>query len=633
VANLNQSDRDSFAIVAGPVAVTIIDKVNTMTFGSAPITLTALVTNDPNNLGVTWQLSGCSGAACGTLGATTPTTVVFTPPATAMAYPNNSAQVLATAVKDTTKSDSDSIGFITGTPSSCAGMPTGHEALIYGQYTFLAQGDAVMAGEFDADGNGHFTQPGAGGIGGNVGSLDINDGQNPKSITLVGTGAAAGGYTVGPDPSGAGDVGCLGFYGSDGSSRLFKFSLGKVSGGVATAGRITEYDEQSINPSGIPTRVSGPLLRQDPTAFSNGDTSHLQTNYAIGLVASNIGFQASLAGALVVNPSTGAITNSDFDSAVTSGTGGSDIQGSTGSIASVSSLTGRALFTFTPSTPLSFPAGFAQSQAAIYIVNANEFFLVSLDQSPTTTFGALPAFLYGGRAIASGSAFTSSSLTGNNIYHANELVQFNNASGPKVDLGLLNFTGGSLTGTVFGYGPKAGATSTTIANEAYTVNPTFGRVALSGTGLTHPPVFYLTTPGANTESIAAFVVGVDSTATTATFGLLEPGAAANITTASLAGNYFFGDECLAVDGSAVSRAGVMGINSAGTLTGTEFDSADSPAFLSQTSVSGTVTIDNAHGAGTGNIGANSIAITNGSKLFFIKESAASPATITVADHQ
>jgi hypothetical protein len=77
----------------------------------------------------------------------------------------------------------------------------------------------------------------------------------------------------------------------------------------------------------------------------------------------------------------------------------------------------------------------------------------------------------------------------------------------------------------------------------------------------------------------------------------------------------------------------MGINSAGTLTGTEFDSADSPAFLSQTSVSGTVTIDNAHGAGTGNIGANSIAITNGSKLFFIKESAVSPATITVADHQ
>jgi hypothetical protein len=635
VANTTKSDTNPFTIVTGPVKVTIIDKVNTMQAGSAPITLTALVTNDPANLGVLWELNGCAPADCGTLAAASPTTATYTPPAHAAASPNNVAPIAAVARVDTTKSDFDSIGIISGTPASCAGMPTGHESLIYGQYAFFAQGDAVMAGEFDADGNGHFMQPGSGGIGGNVGSLDINDGSNPTSITLVGSNSGAGGYTVGPDPSGDGDVGCLGFYGADGSGRVFRFTLGKVSAGVATAGRITEYDEQSINPSGIPTRVSGVLLRQDPTAFSTADTSHLLNNYTIGLVASNIAFQGSLAGALVLNPATGAITNSDFDfngidSAIP--TVHNDIRGSTGAIASVSPLTGRGIFTFSPISPFFFPNGTGQTQAAIYIVNANEFFLVSLDPPGVTGFGALPAFVYAGRAIASGSAFTSTSISGNNIFHANELIQFNSTSGPKVDLGLLNFSGGSLTGTIFGYASMAGASTTTV-NETYTVDPTFGRVALTGTGLTNSPVFYLTAPAANTEPITAFASGMDPSATTAIFGLLEPGAAANVTTASLSGNYFFGDEDLAVDGSAVSRAGVMGISTAGALTGTEFDSAEPPAFLSQPSVSGTVMIDNAKGPGTGNVGPNSVAITNGTELFFIKEGAGTPATIIAAEHQ
>ena len=299
----------------------------------------------------------------------------------------------------------------------------------------------------------------------------------------------------------------------------------------------------------------------------------------------------------------------------------------------MSPLTGRGIFTFSAISPFFFPNGTAQTQAAIYIVNANEFFLVSLDLPGVTGFGATPAFVYAGRAITSDSAFTSSSIAGNNIYHANELVQFNSASGPKVDLGLLNFSGGNLTGTVFGYGPAAGTTTTTVANETYTVDPTFGRVALTGTALTNPPVLYLATPSANPELIAAFVMALDPSGTTPAFGLLESGAAANVATASLSGNYFFGDEDLAIDGSAVSRAGAMGISTAGTLTGTEFDSAGPPAFLSQTSVSGTVTIDNAKGPGTGNVGPNSVAITNGTKLFLIKEGTGAPASITVAEHQ
>jgi hypothetical protein len=169
-----------------------------------------------------------------------------------------------------------------------------------------------MAGSFAANGKGQFTD-----LGGNVvGSLDINTG-SPQSIALIGSNAGAGFYTVGTDPAGVGDIGCLLLYGSDGSSRIFRFSLGQVNGGVATAGRITEYDDQGGN--GVPSEVSGLLLRQDPTAFASGDTSHLQTNYAFGLTGVT-GAQASAAGALVLNPVSGAITNSDFDAVSGGGT-------------------------------------------------------------------------------------------------------------------------------------------------------------------------------------------------------------------------------------------------------------------------------------------------------------------------
>jgi hypothetical protein len=542
--------------------------------------------------------------------------------------PHDFSTVVAAAVRDATKADSDPITIVSGTVSSCAGTPTGHESLLSGQYAFFAQGNAVMAGSFAAHGNGHFTDLG----GGVVGNLDINP-ISPQSITLVGSNAGPGFYTVGTDPAGVGDIGCLLLYGSDGSSRIFRFSLGQVNGGVATAGRITEYDEQGG--FGVPSEVSGLLLRQDPTAFASGNTSRLQTNYAFGLTGA-LGTQASVAGALVLNPVSGAITNSDFDSVELGGTSASvqhDLQGSTGSITSVSALTGRALLNFTPSGL--WPGPNSQTQAAIYIVNSNEFFLVSLDQPVVANPGEILAWLYAGRAIASGSTFSLSSLSGNNIFHATGLTKVNGVFTSQVNLGLLHFSGGNLTGKIFGYGPAAGATSTTIASESYAVSPTFGRVTLTGTGLTNPPVLYLAMPVNGTEPIEAFAAGTDSTGTASTLGLLEPGAAGTITTASLSGSYFFGNESVssAFDGPDVKQAGVIGINGAGVLTGTEFGSTFGPPWLTETAVSGSVVIDNLNGPGTGNVGANSVAIANGSKIFFIKEAAGLPGSISVAEHQ
>ncbi len=623
VTDATKSDTDSFSIISGSLTVTIANKVNMITAGSASITLTAKVTNDPTNAGVQWELNGCTAATCGTFGATTATTAVYNPPATAPSPPNDFADISAVSVRDGTKSDTDSIGIISGTVSSCAGTPTGHESLLSGQYAFFAQGQSAMAGSFNADGTGHF----AGLSGGTVaGNLDVNNGNNPpQSTVFVSSSAGTGFYTVGPDPSGAGDVGCLDLYGSDGTTRIFRFALGEESGGVATAGRITEYDDQGDNPFGTPSLASGLLLRQDPTAFAGGDTSHLQTNYAFGLEGA-VGVVGSMAGSLVFAPASGMITNSDFDSnspGAASAAVQSDIQGSTGSISSVSALTGRALFNFTLKQGAALPGtGAGTTQAAIYIVNANEFFLLSLDTMQFSNAGAIPAWIYAGRAIASAPTFSSSALSGNYIFHA---------TGTDVNLGLLTFNSGSVTGSIFGFS-MAGSATTLVTGETYSVSPTFGRLTLTGAGLTNPPVFYLSAPSSNTETIDAFACGTDPNGTSPVFGVLEPGATGSVTAASLAGNYFLGNESLLAEGT-VNAAGVMGIGSQGSVTGTEFDSTASPGFLSQAGVTGLVTIDNVVGPGTGNVGPNSVAITNGRKLFFINEGIGVPASIRVVDHQ
>src|SRR4029077_14744448 len=166
----------------------------------------------------------------------------------------------------------------------------------------------------------------------------------------------------------------------------------------------------------------------------------------------------------------------------------------------------RALFSFAPTQ--GWPGLTTPSLAALYIVNANEFFLITLDPPVIGVPSGSPPWLYSGRAVASGTAFSSSSLTGNFIIHqigVSAPVNFSARDG--VSLGLLSFNGGGVSGTIFEYNTQGGASTTTVANETYSVSPTFGRVVLTGTGFTKPPVLYLAKPTANTETINAFSCG------------------------------------------------------------------------------------------------------------------------------
>jgi hypothetical protein len=92
------------------VAIKPPNPVPASTHGGAPSPFTVTVQNDPAGLGVTWlppSGSGCAGSTCGTLSATTPTSVTYTPPAVKPSP--NTVTLTATSNSDPTKSDSVTI--------------------------------------------------------------------------------------------------------------------------------------------------------------------------------------------------------------------------------------------------------------------------------------------------------------------------------------------------------------------------------------------------------------------------------------------------------------------------------------------------------------------------------------------
>ncbi|MGH9725897.1 MAG: hypothetical protein ACRD41_12605, partial [Candidatus Acidiferrales bacterium] len=407
--------------------------------------------------------------------------------------------------------------------AGCTGMPTGHESTLSGHYAFLFQGwkgtgaGSPTAGvvSFDADATGKILG----------GEADVNRAAGAQNITLNSTSSDATTlYTVGEDPvASAGDIGCvvLTNSGSSGGSLKFVFGLGKKNGsGVYTKGRIIRFDDST----GSGTRGSGVMMPQDTTAFSGGNTAQLAAHFAFGLDGVDFtGGHFGIAGSLTLAPSTGALSNLTFD-ANDAGSLQPDVTGGTGSITSVSATTGRAL--------LSLTAGGGTSHEAIYIVNANEFFVVQTD-----TFSGSPNSnpIISGRAIATGSSFSQSSLSGNYIIHLTGIDTGFSPAEADVTLGLLTFSGGTLNGTLYQYEAGNVSSTQTLSGGSYSISSPSGRTTVTNVG-NHLPVLYLAAPTSNTEPISAFFVGTD---TSAIFGFAEA-SSGTFTTAGLAGNYFFG---------------------------------------------------------------------------------------------
>src|SRR5208282_301588 len=256
---------------------------------------------------------------------------------------------------------------ISGLPPTCSGAPTGNESMLYGQYAFLVQGSwFAIAASFHADGAGNVTG----------GDFDINNG------TATDGTINASSYTVGLDPTSSGNLGCVALSLSNGSTSVFRFSLGGLSSGVFSRGRIIEFDDAT----GAGKRASGVLRLQDPTSFA---LSQLQPNYAFGVDGfDSYGYHYASAGSFSVNTS-GNISNAFGDTReYISGNG--ETTGGTGTINAISTTTGRATMELT--------FGGRTTDQAIYMVNADEFFIVGTDP-----VSSVP--IYSGRAIVTASSF------------------------------------------------------------------------------------------------------------------------------------------------------------------------------------------------------------------------------------
>jgi Putative Ig domain len=483
--------------------------------------------------------------------------------------------------------------------NACASAPTGDEAKLSGQYAFFVQGfegsgggtPVAIAASFGADGTGKIADGG---------DLDISNASGHSHLTIGATGSL---YTVGADGTSSGDLGCVQLKLSDSTTEVFRFSLGKLSSNVYTKGHIIEFDDTT----GTGTRGSGLLEQQTVADFA---ISKLSAHYAFGLDGvDSTGGHVAVGGSFALNTSTGAITSGVFDLDDAGIVPGKQTIDTTTSpkITAPSATTGRAT--------ASFASGIYSYNFATYIVNASQMFAVTTD-----TFGATNP-IASGRVIVTGSSFSQSSLSGYYVIH----LSGSGGGTANANIGLLNFTAGAGNGTLYEYdGVGTTLKTNTVTGGAYTVDATTGRVTLSNVG-SNPPTLYLTTP---TDGVSVIIVGSDGSAI---FGYAEASSGSGFTTAGLAGKYFYGTEDPS-DNTVQDEIGVVTVASDGTINGTSDQSGSSTPYLkSAQSLGGSFSITNINGVG--NVGANTIAITNGTKLFFILSDGSEPAVIYVVEKQ
>jgi hypothetical protein len=469
---------------------------------------------------------------------------------------------------------------ITVNAAACAGYGTGNESTLHGSYAFLFQGmngtgtlnPVAAAGSFTADGAGNFT----------AGEIDVNQTASGGGLQHFTVSAAGSSYLLRSD-----NRGCMVLAFGGNNQVVLHFAVGGISSGVASKGRVIEFDDTD----GTGGRGSGIIRLQTVADFG---ISHLNARYAFGLDGTDISANHfALGGAFNVNPSTGALSNgyADVDDG---GSLISAITGATGTIGTISATTGRAAASFNGGVGATY-------NWAFYVVNKNEIFIVSTDAEAAGTA------ISSGRAIVTGSSFSSSSLSGNYIAH----LSGSGGGNAGVALGLLNFSSGALNGSINQYDTGSGASTSTITGGTYSVNATSGRVTVSGAG-NHSPVIYLTTV---TDGISAFFIGTDGNAT---FGLADFQPAATYSTNSLSGNggkFFFGEEDPS-DNTIDNQVGTVTITpSTGAVAGSQ-DSSGPNGLQTAKVISGTFVVT---ANGTGNLGSGTFLITNGTKIFFIDE--------------
>lgn len=599
----DRSKSASISITVFAITVEINNKVSELAAalnpsGSLFALFTATPIADPQNQGVTWTLSANGTACspvCGTLSTVDNLSAQYTPPATVPTAPDDTPTITATSITDATKSDSDSFKIFDGTTACGAG---GNERELNGEYAVMLQGwqeqtnpvngssrgfPILTAVSFGADGTGKITA--------GQGTFDHLSGSFGAIVPT------ASGYSVGPD-----NRGCLTLTDSAEQTFTFQFSVGSVVAGVVSRGNIVEFDKQSTQPA----RASGILRRQDPGAFS---LDSLAPAHAIG-IAGWYGSPAlsmsrfAVAGSFALN---GGTISSPWLDANDGGSLSSLTEAGVnlGSIGAISSGTGMAFATIY--FPGITPTG---SNATIFVINSSELFVV-VDSG----IGSGGPLILAGEAIATSPSLTPAAIAPSYIFRSTG----SSAGVASTSIGLLNFSGGGLSGTVSGKVDSyaVGAAGIQTVSGTYAFTPAAGRLSITGANSATSPICYLPSPF---DNIAAFCVSTDSAAS---LGVMDTQPAATYGNNSLSENFFFGSG-EPDDDTVPGVSGVAAISS-GTLAGTE-DTSSSSGLSLGAAINAALSINS---DGTGTMGPNTVLVTNGTEIYFINEANGAPAEVQV----
>jgi len=325
---------------------------------------------------------------------------------------------------------------------------TPYDGELTGPYAYLFQGyDDVVAGvlAYQTASIGSFTADGTGGI--NMGELDANHQSSHPSGTTVASQNFIGTYIVNADSRGFVTITTLNTDGTTDQTFTYAISLKApvLPATVSTQGTLIEYDNDQL----VGTKGSGQLLAQTASAFSAG----LNGSYAFGLAGDTpclISCTVGIASGPVAT--VGAFTT-DGAGSLTNGTADANIASFnfanaplTGSYQSTDQ-NGRLQLEMTNT---SISDGLYPTNYAVYIVNANEAFIMSIDKHSDFTL------LAGTTQLQTAPSFSNASM--NSAFVGYENAQSNPGLLGTTLQNVLNFS----TATVFrASGNGAGTCNTT----------------------------------------------------------------------------------------------------------------------------------------------------------------------------
>ena len=338
---------------------------------------------------------------------------------------------------------------------------SGNESILKGQYAFNLLG--YNGSGFQAV-VGSLTFNGIGGIAG--GEVDINT-TGAASETNTTITSAGSSYTVG-----ASNRGCATFVTATGTTFTTRFTLGDFSSGVATQGRINEFDPASAS-SFI---ASGQILQQTTTAFSAGPAGSFA--HLVSGLDSTYGTRIACAGVLTRTATAGgAGTVGGVDQTCNDGGayGNVSLTGAVGSY-TAPDASGR----FTESTTVSGVA----SENAEYMVSANQALLLSVSfDSANDIITAGESYLQTGAG-----SFTTGSVAGSYAWYKNGV---DGSTGGWLEFGYFQADGTGTTINIEAYVDEAGSTGESAATCTYTVASNGHMTINAAGGCADPPLVYL----------------------------------------------------------------------------------------------------------------------------------------------